>query len=92
MAGSRTRDYETRLIRCSREQKPNQALSVGVRLKMHRCALLLLLPVALVFAFLPTFFTRAKREAVPARRSDLIGYAVILGVVLAVAGIGYAVL
>lgn len=43
-------------------------------------------------AWLPFFVRQAKKEAVPAKKSDFIGYAVILAVVLAVAGIGYAVI
>ena len=48
--------------------------------------------VVLVFATLPVIVARAKKEAVPAKRSDLIGYAVIFAVLLAVAGVGYAVM
>ncbi len=48
--------------------------------------------VVLVFAALPSIVARGKTEAVTSQKSDLIGYAVILVVVLAVAGIGYAVM
>jgi glucose dehydrogenase len=45
-----------------------------------------------IIAWLPFVVRQAKKEAVPAKKSDLIGYAVILAVLLAVSGIGYAVI
>jgi hypothetical protein len=48
--------------------------------------------VVLTFVSLPLIVSRAKREAVPAKKSDWIGYAVLLTFVLAVAGVGYVVL
>ena len=44
----------------------------------------------LIIALLPALFTQAKKQAAPSKKSDLIGYAVILafcGVVAVVAGI-----
>ncbi|MDI1250233.1 MAG: hypothetical protein PSV13_15330 [Lacunisphaera sp.] len=44
-----------------------------------------------IIVWLPFFVRQMKKEAVPAKKSDFIGYAVIFAVLLAVAGIGYAV-
>jgi phage-related holin len=44
-----------------------------------------------VIAWLPFFMSRAKKEAAPAKKSDFIGYAAILAVLLLVAAIAYAV-
>ncbi len=48
--------------------------------------------VVLILAGLPAVVIAAKKEAVPAKSLDWIGYAVILAALLAVAGIGYAVI
>jgi hypothetical protein len=45
-----------------------------------------------IIAWLPFFFRQAKKEAVAAKKTDLIGYAVILAALLAVIGVGYAVI
>ncbi|MCX6952237.1 MAG: hypothetical protein NTV51_08730 [Verrucomicrobia bacterium] len=48
--------------------------------------------VVLILARLPAFFLAASKEAVPAKSSDWMGYAVILAAVLAAVGIGYSVI
>lgn len=46
----------------------------------------------LILAGLPAVVLSARKEAVPAKSSDWMGYAVILAVLLAVVGIGYVVI
>lgn len=45
--------------------------------------------VILTFISLPLIVRAAKKEAVPAKKGDWVGYAVILTSLLAVVGIGY---
>jgi hypothetical protein len=48
--------------------------------------------VVLIFVSLPRIVSSAKKEAIPAKKGDWIGYTVILIFLLAVVGIGYVAL
>jgi hypothetical protein len=71
-------------------------LAVGLPFAEHRFPILravLFYSVSIgTLLCLPFIFAIAKKDAVPAKPSDFIGYAVILAVVLAIGGAAYAVL
>jgi hypothetical protein len=48
-------------------------------------------PIIIFLALLPFMIVRAKKEAVPAKKSDWLGYAVIVAALLIACGISYAV-
>jgi hypothetical protein len=71
-------------------------LAIGFPFAAHRFPIL---HAGLVYAvsigtllWLPFIFAIARKDAVPAKPSDFIGYAVILAVVVAIGGVAYAVL
>jgi hypothetical protein len=71
-------------------------LAIGFPFAAHRFPIL---HAALFYAVcigtilcLPLIFASLRREAVPAKSSDLIGYAAILVFVLAIGGVAYVVL
>ena len=52
---------------------------------------LLVTGVVLIFAAIPGIVRVAVKEAVPAKKSDFVGYAVILAFILLVGAIGYVI-